>query len=191
MLNVKYVLNNPEQPLDNPEALGNAWLVDAIEYVNTADEELEYLAKLVPRSSALTRKSNEAYLKGLQNTKTAGDYITLSAYHPEKLTYKSKTASERFAVFSEIYYPPHKGWNVYIDGKAVSSAFIKVNYLLRGMRIPAGEHTIEFKFEPRSHRLGQMCALFSSVLILAFLGFALWWVYRKSAKEDNAKITKA
>ena len=59
------------------------------------------------------------------------------------------------------------------------------------MRIPAGEHTIEFKFEPRSHRLGQMCALFSSVLILAFLGFALWWVYRKSAKEDNAKITKA
>ena len=190
MLNAKYVLNNPDKALENPEALGNAWLVDAIQYVNTADEELDYLAKLVPRSTAVTRKTNETYLKGLANTKSDGDYIMLAAYHPEKLTYKSKTVNERFAVFSEIYYPPHKGWNVYIDGKPVKSAFIKVDYLLRGMRIPAGEHTIEFNFEPRSHRLGQLCALITSLLILAFLGFAIWWVYKNSTKVDNTKITK-
>jgi hypothetical protein len=185
MLNVKYVIQSPEMALDNPEALGNVWLVDAIEYVNTADEELEYLAKLVPRSSAVTRKSNEAYLKGLQNTKTAGDYVTLTAYHPEKLTYKSKTANERFAVFSEIYYPPKKGWNVYIDGKIVKEGFIKVNYLLRGMRIPAGEHTIEFKFEPRSYSLGETSALICSLLIIGFLGFAIWWTVKNPVKEEK------
>jgi hypothetical protein len=190
MLNVKYVLNNPDKALENPEAMGNAWLVDAIEYSNTADEELDYLAKLTPRSVAVTRKSNETYLKGLQNTKSDGDYIILDKYDPEKLTYKSKTGNERFAVFSEIYYPPHKGWNVYIDGKPVKSAFIKVNYLLRGMRIPAGEHTIEFKFEPRSHSLGQTVALICSLLIIAFMGFAIWWIIKHPTKEENTTVSK-
>jgi len=187
MLNVKYVLNNPDKALENPDALGNAWLVDVIEYVNTADEELGYLAKFDPRTMAVTRKSNQVYLKDLANTRSEGDYIKLTSYHPEKLSYQYKAGKERFAVFSEIYYPPHKGWNVYIDGKQVSSAFIKVNYLLRGMRIPAGEHTIEFKFEPRSHSLGQACALVSSLLILAFLGFSIWWIAKKGKTEIPAK----
>jgi hypothetical protein len=188
MLNVRWVIKSPDMALENPEALGNAWLVESIEYAATADAELEALPKLVPKYTAVTRKTNEGYLKGMANTKAEGDFILLTAYHPEKLTYKSKVTNERFAVFSEIYYPPKKGWNVYVDGKLIKEGFIKVNYLLRGMRIPVGEHTIEFKFEPRSHRIGEMSALICSSLLLGFMGFALFWTFKYDKKEENTEV---
>lgn len=186
MLNVKYIIQTPEVALENPEALGNSWFVEEIKFVETADEELEILPSIIPRSTAVTRKSNEAYLKGLINEKTPGDYIKLVNYHPEKLEFQSENAKERFAVFSEIYYPNKKGWNVYIDGKLVKEGFIKVNYLLRGMRIPAGKHNIEMRFEPKSYSLGELSALICSLIIISALGFSIWFNLKK--KAENTKL---
>ncbi len=185
MMNVRYITQAADVKVANPEVLGNSWFVEAIDLVETADEELAALPALTPRVRAVTRKSNEAYLQGLDNSPTQGDYIILKAYHPEKLTYESKAGNERFAVFSEIYYPSKKGWNVYIDGQKVPEGFVKVNYLLRGMRVPAGQHTIEMRFEPRSFYTGETIALISSLLVMAVLAIGLFFYYKEKTKEET------
>jgi hypothetical protein len=184
MLNTKYVIMNaPNQP--NPvamplqTALGNAWFVSNISWVDNANQELDSLATFFPNTTAIIQKKFESYLQNFNNTNGANDKIYLTAYQPEVLTYKSSTQGERLAVFSEIYYPPHKGWNVYIDDKLSQSAFIKVNYLLRGLRVPAGEHTITFKFEPRAVAVGETVALFSSLTVLVLLGASLYLAFKK------------
>lgn len=189
MLNTKYYIvanpqdNNQIAAIPNTEAIGNAWFVDKLEVVANANAELDSLATLFPRTTALVQKKYESYLQGLANTPAPNDKIYLTAYHPEKLTYTSETTNERFAVFSEIYYPPTKGWAVYIDGNKVEDGFIKVDYLLRGMRVPAGKHTIEMRFEPRSVSLGTQVAVISSVLILVGLAGGLFLQFRQSNKE--------
>ncbi len=192
MMNVKYVLLDPERPTVNNFAQGNAWFVDSIDFVNSADEELAALGSLVPWTKTVTRASNQSYLQGLENKKSDGDVIKLKSYHPEKLVYQSQTGAERFALFSEIYYPPHKGWKVYVDGKPYEKSFIKVNYLLRGMRVPAGNHEITFAFEPDSHRLGENSALICSSLILLVFGFSLFKTIKENqeTKEEEIQIPK-
>jgi hypothetical protein len=185
MLNVKYIINSPEQAVQTG-ALGNAWFVDKVDLVENADAEMVELGGLTDaRSRAVTQKKNAAYLEGLSNTASNGDYIRLTSYHPEKLSYESKSGAERFAVFSEIYYPPAKGWNVYIDGQKVDQGFIKVNYLLRGMRVPAGTHKIEFVFEPRSHAIGETMALIASFLIFGFFGFAVYRAIKNPIVDEE------
>ena len=192
MMNVKYILMEPSRPMINDMAMGNAWFVDSIKYVNTAEEEISSLETLIPWIEVVTRKNNSNYLNGFKNKNDSGDFIKLTSYHPEKLVYNSITANERFAVFSEIYYPPHKGWNVYLDGKLVKEGFIKVNYLLRGMRIPAGKHTIEMKFEPKSYSLGETSALISSLVILILFGIIGWISFNKirniKANSENNNL---
>ena len=192
MMNVKYILMEPSRPMINDMAMGNAWFVDSIKYVNTAEEEISSLETLIPWIEVVTRKNNSNYLNGLKNKNDSGDFIKLTSYHPEKLVYNSNTANERFAVFSEIYYPPHKGWNVYLDGKLVKEGFIKVNYLLRGMRIPAGKHTIEMRFEPKSYSLGETSALISSLVILILFGIIGWISFNKirniKANSENINL---
>jgi len=190
MMNVKYILMEPSRPLLNDMAMGNAWFVDSIKYVNTADEEISSLENLIPWIEVVTKKSNSDYFKGFQSKNDGGDFIKLTSYHPEKLVYNSNTVNERFAVFSEIYYPPHKGWNVYIDGKLVKEGFIKVNYLLRGMRIPAGKHTIEMKFEPNSYSIGETSAILSSMIILIVVGLVGWFSYKKFSKNNPIATVK-
>ncbi|MBW7952657.1 MAG: YfhO family protein, partial [Chitinophagaceae bacterium] len=91
----------------------------------------------------------------------------------------SKAASTQFAVFSEIYYD--KGWNVYIDGKL--TPYAKVNYVLRGMPIPAGEHEIVFKFEPKSHILGWKLTSISTILIYLLIATTLFFEWKKRSKK--------
>lgn len=185
MMGVKYILQSETVAVENPQYMGNCWFVSAVDFVETADAELAALPALAPRSKAVTRKTNEAYFKGWENTQAVGDYIQLTSYHPERLTYQSKTTNDRLAVFSEIYYPPKKGWNVYIDGKKIDGGFIKVNYLLRALHIPAGEHTIEMKFEPRSFYIGETVSLFSSLLILGVLGLGIYLVVVNRNKKET------
>jgi uncharacterized membrane protein YfhO len=93
----------------------------------------------------------------------------------DAISYKTSASSPQFAVFSEVYYD--KGWNVYVDGK--KSDYVKANYVLRAMPIPAGQHTIEFKFEPASHKIGTTVTLICSVLMLILLGIGFWKYYKK------------
>lgn len=100
--------------------------------------------------------------------------ITLVKPDNDIMTYQSKSSAPQFAVFSEVYYD--KGWKAYIDDKEVP--YVKANYVLRAMPVPAGEHKIEFRFEPRSHKIGSMLTLICSVLMLVLLGIGLWKFYK-------------
>jgi hypothetical protein len=172
MLNTKYVIFNHDQPAHhNKNALGNAWFVKKIKWVNNPDEEFEYMTSVDPLNEAAVNIEFKDH--GLVNLGfDQSGIIKLVNYKPHQLTYESKTNAEMLAVFSEIYYP--KGWHVYIDGELVD--YMRANYLFRALVIPAGTHKIEFKFEPQSYLLGNLINGISSYLLLISLiiYFGVW-----------------
>ncbi|MEL6637193.1 MAG: YfhO family protein [Bacteroidota bacterium] len=172
MLNTKYVITQEQQAQRFP-GLGNAWTVSSLKMVDTPNEEIDALTGLEPDKVAVVHQEYADYLQGLQPSGTGT--VQLADYRPNHLSYQSKATSEELAVFSEVWYGPDKGWQAYIDGQAVDH--IRVNYLLRALKIPAGEHQIEFKFEPSSYYRGETITLIFSLLILlgslAILGLGL------------------
>ncbi len=168
MLNTRYIIvggqDQQQAPTAqlNPGAMGNAWFVSRFVNVNTPNEEIGALADLDPGSEAAVHAEYNDYIAGLSPQKNGT--IVLDDYQPNHLTYTSNTASDQFAVFSEIWYGPNKGWQAYLDGEPVDH--IRVNYLLRGMKIPPGQHKIEFKFEPAVYSRGKTISFISSLIIL-------------------------
>lgn len=189
MLNMKYLIQQDGQLQINNAALGNAWYVDKLIPVNTPMEEIDALNSFSPDTEAvIIDKEFPGYLSGFSFSKNGA--IVLEDYNPMKMTYSSRSDSEQFAVFSEIWYGPDKGWNAYIDG--VRGDHVRVNYLLRGMRIPAGSHSIEFRFEPKSAYWGGMITFITSLLLILALGigilFALRDWYQQSLSEMNPAV---
>lgn len=146
MLNAKYIIAGPETVYPNPDALGNAWLVDTVAYVATADAEMDALSAIDPARQAVADKRFAPTLGQKFVPKALGDTIYETSYAPDRLTYKARTADGAVAVFSEVFFP--WGWKATVDGKEMPIA--RVNYLLRAMRLPAGEHEIVFEFKPQS-----------------------------------------
>jgi len=172
MLDTKYLIVNPNgAPVRDPAALGNAWFVGNYEIVENADAEIDALTGFNPADKAVIDKRFEQYVSGKTYQKNGS--IELEVSDPNYLKYAFHSDSEQLTVFSEIYYD--KGWDAYIDGKKVP--YFRANYVLRAMTVPAGTHTIEFKFEPRSYLTGNKISYISSVifvlLALAYLGFYL------------------
>lgn len=163
MLNVKYFIVPTEegaQAQQNPEAFGNAWLVEDIEWVSTQNEEILSLEEIDPENTAVINSKFRDMVN--ENFSFEPDAeIELVTYQPNELKYEFSADSNQFAVFSENYYQP--GWQAYIDGKPVPH--VQVNYVLRGMNLPAGNHEIVFKFEPEVVNTGSTIALISSILI--------------------------
>jgi MFS family permease len=182
MLNTKYLIvpgqeKGTQEVNENPQALGNVWFIDTLIWVNTPDEEMEALTNIKPSEEAIINtKFSEIPDIDVVQPSGGSDTIYLTSYSPNELNYFSKTSGKRFAVFSEIYYP--KGWEVSVDGKEVEYA--QVNYVLRGMMVPEGEHNIKFRFHPKSYYLGHSIALGSSVLsVLLLLGGIVWKIKKK------------
>ena len=172
MLNTKYVIRRTENgpvALRNPGALGNAWFIKHISIVENADQEILALKEFNPADTVIIDKRYNTQLNGFTINFDSTAHIRLTEYKPNKLTYASSATKPQLAVFSEIYYEP--GWDVTINGK--SSDLIRVNYLLRGMVVPAGENTIVFEFKPKSYFIGQKISLASSILLVLFLIAAL------------------
>lgn len=144
MLNTKYIVTDPSTVIPNPDAMGNAWFIDRVDFVDTPDQEMAALSTIDPRHVAVADKRFIKTLKGAP--KAEGDTIYETTYAPDRLTYKAKSARGGVAVFSEVYFP--WGWEATVDGKPVEIA--RVNYLLRSIDIPAGEHSVEFTFRPAS-----------------------------------------
>ncbi|HHM20652.1 MAG TPA: hypothetical protein ENJ20_01395 [Bacteroidetes bacterium] len=185
MLNMKYIIANPDgDPLLNPEALGNAWFVDSYKIAGSADEEIQALKTVDPARTAIVHQSFKNQLDGLNIQKNGS--IRLTAYQPNHLTYQSNTNSEQLAVFSEIWYGPGKGWQAFIDGQPAEH--FRANYILRAMRIPAGEHTIEFKFEPRAYFLGTKITLVFSLIIVAGFLWLVWTSLQPALQKNTGKI---
>lgn len=183
MLNTKYIIYNPDAaPLLNPGALGNAWFVQNLKEVANADSEIAAVSNFNPAATAVIDVRFKDQLNGFQSSADSSASIVLTKYSPEHLVYSSKSSSEQFAVFSEIYYD--KGWNVYVDGKQMPYA--RVDYVLRGMRIPAGVHTVEWKFEPEVIRTGEKVALASSALLILLVGGLGWMEWKKSRGANAA-----
>ncbi len=176
MLNTKYIIINPNTaPLTNPHAQGNAWFVNKLEYVENADEELEEVSTIDLSQTAVADRKFSNEISAVNYNGSPSDQIILSEYKPNKLTYESTSGAERLAVFSEIYY--EKGWQATIDG--TQADHIRVDYLLRGLLVPAGEHTIVFEFRPKSYYTGEKVSYAGSVLLIVFLFGVLFMEYRK------------
>ena len=177
MLNTKYfILPGPEGNAvvqRNPNANGNAWLVDSIFVVPNANVEIDALNNIPLKTSAAVHQEFDDYISTL--SPSGAGTIQLTEYRPNKLTYQASVDQEELAVFSEVWYGPNKGWQAYIDGQPAEH--IRVNYILRALKIPAGQHEIVFEFAPRKYYVGKTVSLASSaILILALLAFLGWTI---------------
>lgn len=170
MLNAKYILNGDQYEV-NPDALGNAWFVDDISYVGSPNQEMFALDTINPRKYAVADKSFE-YVLGRTTAPSPGDTIYETKYAPNRLNYRSVSSKENVAVFSEIYFP--WGWTATIDGEKVPIG--RVDYVLRAMRIPSGQHDIEFYFDPESLKATNALAIVSLCFIglICALALGLW-----------------
>ncbi len=186
MLNIKYVVQQDDSgnpfPIENPNANGNAWFVNKLIQVTSADEEIRALDSLDTKTTAVVNSANFKNINRFDYQVDSTATIDLVSYTPNYLTYTSQNPNAGVAVFSEMYY--QNGWNAYIDGKLLDH--FKVNYVLRALKIPEGSHTIEFKFEPKVVQIGSQISLASTILLglvlLGGLGFSFW----KARKEDTA-----
>lgn len=183
MLNTKYFIvpddKGVKQAQLNPDANGSAWFVKNIKFVNSANAEIKALDSLNTKNTVVIdkRKLPENINFNIQQDSTAT--IQLTNYDVTNLSYQTKTEKEQFAVFSEIFYKD--GWNAYIDDKLVPH--YQVNYVLRGMKIPTGNHKIEFKFEPKVIQRGGFISLASyGILIVVAFG----WVFLDFKKKMSS-----
>lgn len=180
MLNVKYVIQTDktgkEFPTSNPNANGNSWFVREIKPVNSADAEMKALIGLDSKNVAIVNEKEFA-IKNKAFAKDTSATIILNSYKPNHLKYTSNNENAGLAVFSEIYYG--KGWNAYIDGK--KTTHIRVDYVLRGLQIPAGKHSIEFKFEPQVIKTGSTITLISSIGMLLLLIGGIYFEMKKES----------
>ncbi|WP_165025789.1 YfhO family protein [Dysgonomonas sp. ZJ279] len=182
LLNAKYVIYHPElPPVVNPYALGNAWFVSEYKLVNNADEEIAAINDMNPHQTAIVDKRFESELTGLTLKVDSTATMELTEYKPNYLKYKTKTSREQLAVLSEIYYA--NGWQAYIDGTPTSH--FRADWTLRAMRIPAGEHEIEFKFEPKGYNNSRMIATASSGILVLLLLIGLGTLFFRKERKDS------
>ncbi len=171
MLNAKYfITGQPQQEVAqlNPSALGSVWFVNNIDWAKNADDEIAKITDFNPKETVIIDERFKNYVGDFNlNSSDNSGQINLSSFHPDNMVYTSKSATSKFAVFSEIWYKGNVDWKAYIDGQ--ETEFTRVNYLLRGLKVPAGDHKIEFKFYPKSHYIGSKITLVSSALILLLL----------------------
>lgn len=179
MLNTRYAIvpddKNQPQVYPNREALGNAWFVNEIKWVASADSEITALKNFNPATTAVLDKKFEENVAGLKPEKDSTATIKLTSFKSNDLVYESNNSKEGLAVFSEIYYA--NGWNAYVDGKL--TPHFRVNYVLRAMRVPAGKHQIEYKFEPTIIATGEKISAASLGLLFLLCGGAAFMEFRK------------
>jgi hypothetical protein len=171
MLNTKYIIgSNPTQfdnaqpfVISNPNALGAAWFVKEVRFANDLKGEMTALKGLDASQTAIVPEADKS--KITQPVFDSAAKIELVQNDNDIIQYKSSSKTAQFAVFSEVYYSA--GWNAYVDGKKTD--YVRTNYTLRGMNIPAGDHSIEFRFEPASFAKGKTFTSIAQVLVLLLL----------------------
>lgn len=184
MLNTKYFIFPAGQqrqtvPILNPHAYGNAWFVNKVQYVNNANEEIDALDSIIPTETAVVDARYKDVLKGTtESYKDSLSSIRLTSYAPNRLTYETNNAQDGIAVFSEIYYPD--GWHVTIDGQPAELA--RADYILRTMYVPAGQHTIEMRFDPTSLHVTEGIAYGALALLVIGIIVAVLIAKRKYVK---------
>ena len=185
MLNVKYIIQTDKEgkefPAQNPENNGNAWFVNEVKLVDNADAEMKALDSLDTKNTAIVnQKEFGTFITEKSFAKDSLATITLKKYKPNYLKYSSNNPQKGLALFSEMYYK--NGWNAFIDGK--KAPHFRANYTLRALNVPAGKHTIEFKFEPEIVKTGSTIALFSSIAMVFLITGGLYFERKKKWKLE-------
>ena len=182
MLHVKYIIQSDEEgkqfPTLNSNSNGNAWFVQNVKFAANPDEEMKALSKFDSKKEAIVNQNEFGiFFKSASSSFKVDSTATLklTSYKPNHLKYVSNNTNDGLALFSEMYYKD--GWNAYVDGKATSH--FRANYALRAMNIPAGNHKIEFKFEPQVVKTGSMIALISSIGMLLAIAAGIYYVRKK------------
>jgi hypothetical protein len=185
MLNTKYFISRTQDGMvyaqRNPAAMGNAWFVDEYLMVENADEEIAALDSINPATTAVIDKRFDQQLGNFTLQRDSLATIVFEEYKPNYLKYATFADTPQIAVFSEIYYD--KGWNAYIDGKP--SPHFRTDYILRGMIIPEGKHTVEFRFEPKTFQTAEKISLIFSVLVYVLLAAAAGMEIYKAVKSSE------
>lgn len=180
MLNAKWVVMPAQDgsgiPLENPYAMGNAWFVDNLRFVENADEEIEALSALDLRREAVADKKFMSSLADFNFSPVdSASTIRLVDYDSDFLTYAVDAKKEELAIFSEIYYP--KGWQITIDGQPAE--MLRANYTLRALPIPAGQHTVEFRFDPQSIKVTDGIAYSALFLMLMTSILLIYTIFKQ------------
>ena len=186
MLNTKYfIVNDPQtgKPVAqlNPGAFGNCWLVKGIKYVDNADQEMAALDNTDLRDTAVVENKYKSLITTAPQYDSVA-YIKLVENRNDTIDYRFSSAFPAFAVFSEVYYA--EGWDVYIDG--VKSNYVKTDYILRGMSIPAGNHEIQFRFEPKTFTTGRTISIIANILVaLLIIGTIVFYLRKKKEPDPH------
>ncbi|MES2430921.1 MAG: YfhO family protein [Bacteroidota bacterium] len=187
MLNMKYIIvpdqANPKQTMaiPNPYAMGPCWLVKDIKFVKTANEEMESLDSFDPASTAIINEKYKSTVPVAPVYDSTAS-IKLITNKNDSIKYEFNASTNQFAVFSEMYYG--KGWHAYIDGK--ETPYVKVNYALRGLAIPAGKHTIDFVFNSKLVTMSENLAKAGSIFSWLFVALSAFMIWKK---RDNKNLT--
>ncbi|ALR30914.1 hypothetical protein ATE47_10385 [Chryseobacterium sp. IHB B 17019] len=187
LLNAKYwVVGGPEQPqaIPNPKANGNAWFVSDLQFVDSPNQEIKAIGEIDSKKTAVIASSDKKYFDGKPVQADSTAFINLTKYQPNEIEFRSQSKTPQLAVFSEIYYP--HGWKMFIDEKEVP--YIKADYLLRAVHVPAGSHRVRMVFEPEVIEKGKWISLICFGLFILLSGFGMYFVYRKRDKRKTENI---
>ncbi|MGF7231632.1 YfhO family protein, partial [Arachidicoccus sp.] len=184
MLDTRYIISPDKQgqPIvqTNPDALGAAWFVKGIQYVPSDLQEIESIGHFNAKDTAIVQSkfmSDIGSSISFDSTAT----IKLLQYDNDTISYATSAKSPQFAVLSEIYYPA--GWNAYIDGKKTN--YVKSDFALRGIAVPAGKHEIMFRFEPNVLKISQTIVYIANILFWLSIAFSIFIIWKKEKKVEN------
>ena len=194
MLNTKYLKQSTEANgvIKNPYALGNAWFINNIQTVTTPEEEILKVRDINPAQTAIANKEFDAYLNDVKlnsdsSAQNPSRYITaVDTKNPMKLEYNFKSPADEFVVFSEVIYRPNQDWISYIDGKPADH--IRVNYILRGMKVKEGEHKITFEFKPKLYTMTNNVLLLGNALFYLVIGVLLFLFIRNRRQPVQEQV---
>ena len=187
MLNTKYMIfGNAEKPdaVVNPNANGNAWFVSNVKFVENPNEEIKQIGEIDSKKVAIVSKDDQKYFEGKQMAADSTAILNLTKYQPNELEFKTQSKTPQLAVFSEIYYP--KGWKMLIDGNEVP--YIKANYLLRAVHVPAGNHMVKMVFEPAVIAKGKLISMIAFGLFLLLSLGGIYFLYRNNNRNKLENI---
>ena len=190
MLNTKYIIMSPNgDPDENPAALGHAWFVEDLKWADNADEEIAALQSFDPQRTAVVDKRFASQLEGFSTGWDSTAVIYLDKYEINDIVYKSKSSKKQLAVFPELYYDDGlSSWSAFVDGQP--TPVIRVNYILRAIRVPSGDHTIEFIFKPKAYSTLETISVICTILVLlSFIGLLVFYFIRaKKEKADGSEV---
>lgn len=187
MLNTKYMIfGNAEEPqaVTNPQANGNAWFVSAVKFVKSPNDEIKQIGEIDTKKIAVVSQDDAKYFEGKTMQADSTAFLNLTKYQANELEFESQSKTPQLAVFSEIYYP--KGWKIFIDENEVP--YLKANYLLRAVHVPAGKHTVKMLFAPDVIATGKLISMIAFAIFLLLSLGGIYFLYRKRGKSKTENI---